>query len=150
RLPELCRRNLGPGRGRHPARARWASLGERRDVIVAGDIGGTNARLGLFDVRSDVPALVAERVYASPQFPGLESIVRAFIEELRPVARAAAFGLAGPVKDGRVRTPNLPWEVDARALESVLGIGHVVLMNDLEALACGLPSLLPTDIVLLN
>ena len=72
-------------------------------MIVAGDIGGTNARIGLFEVRDGAPTLVAERIYPSPKFPGLESIVRAFMEELRPVARSAAFGLAGPVHDGRLQ-----------------------------------------------
>jgi glucokinase len=119
-------------------------------VIVAGDIGGTHARLGLFEVRNGIPALVSERVYASPKFPGLESVVQKFLEEFRPVTTSAAFGLAGPVHQGRVRTPNLPWEVDARTLESVLGIPKVSLINDLEALAYGIPLLAPSDLVPLN
>jgi glucokinase len=119
-------------------------------VIVAGDIGGTHARLGLFEVRNGAPALVSERVYPSPKFPGLEAVVRAFVEEFHPTTTGAAFGLAGPVHDGRVRTPNLPWVVDARALESVLGIPKVALINDLEALAYGIPLLAPSELVLLN
>jgi glucokinase len=119
-------------------------------VIVAGDIGGTHARLGLFEVHDGTPALVNERVYPSPKFSGLEAVLRAFVEEFRPVTTGAAFGLAGPVHEGKVRTPNLPWEVDARALEAVLGIPRVVLMNDLEALASGIPSLALADVLLLN
>lgn len=119
-------------------------------MIVAGDIGGTNARLGLFEVRDAAPVLIHERVYPSPQFSGLEAVLRAFVEEFHPTITRAAFGMAGPVHDGRVRTPNLPWEVDARALQSVLGISQVELINDLEALACGIPLLAPTDFVVLN
>ena len=119
-------------------------------MIVAGDIGGTHARLGLFEVRNGTPALVGERVYASPKFPGLESVLKAFVEEFRPATSGAAFGLAGPVHEGRVRTPNLPWEVDARALEAVLGIPRVALMNDLEALAYGIPLLAPSELMVLN
>jgi glucokinase len=119
-------------------------------LIVAGDIGGTHARLGLFEVHNGTPTLRSERVYPSPKFPGLESILQAFVDEFHPVATGAAFGLAGPVHDGRVRTPNLPWEVDARALKAVLGIPHVALMNDLEALAYGIPLLGSSELVVLN
>jgi glucokinase len=119
-------------------------------VIVAGDIGGTHARLGLFEVRAGKSFLLRERTYPSPNFPGLEAVLRAFVEEFHPVTSAAAFGLAGPVENGRVRTPNLPWEVDARVLASVLGISNVTLINDLEALAHGIPLLGPADWVELN
>ncbi len=119
-------------------------------MIVAGDIGGTHARLGLFDVEHGTATLRSERVYSSPKFPGLESILRAFVDEFHPVATGAAFGLAGPVHEGRVRTPNLPWEVDARGLKAVLGISQVVLMNDLEALAYGIPLLASSELVVLN
>lgn len=119
-------------------------------MIVAGDIGGTHARLGLFEVRNGAPALVSERVYPSAQFSGLEAVLKAFVDEVHPVTTGAAFGLAGPVHEGKVRTPNLPWEVDARALEGVLGIAKVALINDLQALAHGIPLLAPSDFVLLN
>lgn len=119
-------------------------------MIVAGDIGGTHARLGLFEVCKGAPVLLHERVYPSPRFSGLEAVLRAFLEEFHPTPTAAAFGLAGPVHDGRARTPNLPWEVDARVLQSVLGVSHVELINDLEALACGIPFLAPSDFVVLN
>jgi glucokinase len=119
-------------------------------VIVAGDIGGTHARLGLFEVRDGAPVLVQERVYSSREFSGLEAVLTKFVEEFRPATTSAAFGVAGPVHDGRVRTPNLPWEVDARGLASVLGIREVSLINDLEALAYGIPLLPPSALVSLN
>lgn len=119
-------------------------------MIVAGDIGGTHARLGLFEVRDGRPHLISERIYPSPKFSGLEAILREFVAQFHPVTTGAAFGLAGPVHGGRVRTPNLPWEVDAQALESVLGIRHVTLVNDLEALAYGVALLAPSDLVVLN
>jgi glucokinase len=119
-------------------------------VILAGDIGGTNARLGLFEVRDGKPVLVRERSYPSRQFSGLAAVLQAFIEEFHPVTSGAAFGLAGPVLNGRVRTPNLPWQVDARELASILGLPRVSLINDLEALASGIALLAPSDLVVLN
>jgi len=119
-------------------------------MIVAGDIGGTHARMGLFEVRNGTPVLLTERDYPSREFSGLELVVRTFVEEFSPEASGAAFGLAGPVRDGRVRTPNLPWDVDCRVLASELGLEQVSLINDLEALAYGIPSLGPSDLAVLN
>jgi len=119
-------------------------------VILAGDIGGTHARIGLFEVRGGAPALVAERIYPSREFSGLDAVLKKEIEEHHPAISSAAFGIAGPVHDGRVRTPNLPWEVDARSLTAVLGLAHVTLLNDLEALAYGIHLLGPSDVAVLN
>lgn len=119
-------------------------------MIVAGDIGGTHARLGLFEVRQGVPTLLAERTYPSPDFSGLEAVVGAFLKEIQAVPGRAAFGIAGPVHEGRVRTPNLPWEVDAASLASELGVPSVSLLNDLQALAYGIPLLDSSAVVVLN
>jgi glucokinase len=119
-------------------------------VIVAGDIGGTNARLATFDVQAGRLLLVKELVYPSRSAPDLESIVRRFVDEARPAATAAALGVAGPVKNGRIETPNLPWVVDARRLAETLAVPKVTLLNDLKANAYGLRHLAPTDFAVLQ
>ncbi len=119
-------------------------------MIVAGDIGGTNARLATFDVQAGRLLLAKEIVYPSRSAPDLETIVRRFVEEARPVAVAAALGVAGPVKDGRTETPNLPWVVDAVHLADILGVSKVTLLNDLKANAYGLRHLGPTDFAMLQ
>jgi len=119
-------------------------------VIVAGDIGGTNARLATFEVQAGRLLLVKEIVYPSRSAPDLETIVRRFVDEARPAATAAALGVAGPVKNGRTETPNLPWVVDARRLADILGVPKVTLLNDLKANAYGLRHLGPTDFAVLQ
>jgi len=119
-------------------------------VIVAGDIGGTNARLATFEVQAGRLLLTREVVYPSRSAPDLETIVRRFVEEVRPAAVAAALGVAGPVKDGRTETPNLPWVVDAVHLADILGVPKVTLLNDLKANAYGLRHLGPTDFAMLQ
>ena len=65
-------------------------------------------------------------------------------------ATCAAFGVAGPVRDGRSETTNLPWLVDAHRLAAQLKLKSVGLINDLEANAYGLMELEPDDMVVLN
>ncbi|HVP61026.1 MAG TPA: glucokinase [Myxococcaceae bacterium] len=119
-------------------------------MIVAGDIGGTNARLATFEVQAGRLLLTKEIVYPSRSAPDLETIVRRFVDEAHPAATAAALGVAGPVKDGRTETPNLPWVVDAGRLADILGVPKVTLLNDLKANAYGLRHLGPTDFAMLQ
>ena len=67
----------------------------------------------------------------------------------QPVA-AGAFGIAGPVLDGRVEATNLPWKVDAAGIRRAIGGGQVRLMNDLEATAYGALFLSAHEILTLN
>lgn len=112
-------------------------------MILAGDIGGTNARLALLEPRAGRFTVVALETYASGEHGGLKELLLAFRERHGQRLEAAAFGVAGPVTEGRVATTNLPWVVDAAELARVLGLREVVLMNDLEALAWSVDLLAP-------
>jgi glucokinase len=105
-------------------------------VFVIGDIGGTHTRLSLL---APTGRRVRHQVLSSREYPSLEAAVRAFLAPHKPAPKikAAAFGIAGPVVAGRVATTNLPWVVDAKALQRKLSIKRVTLLNDLVALALG-------------
>lgn len=118
-------------------------------TVLAGDIGGTNTRLGLFDASSAKPRTLVEQTFSSRDAGGLEDIVAGFVAD-RKVPAVACLGIAGPVVGRRVRATNLPWVVDAGVLEDILGGASVVLINDLEATAWGVGRLGRSSIATLN
>jgi glucokinase len=118
-------------------------------MILAGDIGATNARLALYRPEGERFVEIAARVYPSRDYDGLEPIALDFAAGPGGPIRAACFGVPGPVRAGRSATTNLPWLVDAAALARVLGIDRAWLLNDLEASAWGLDALDPGDLVVL-
>ncbi len=117
-------------------------------MILAGDIGGTNARLALFEIESDRLARKDERKFRSREVPGLAGPVETFLGGRR--VDAAGFGVAGPVHDGRCEATNLPWVVDAALLAGQLGLSRVALVNDLFANALGLSELSGEDFAVVN
>ena len=119
-------------------------------MILAGDIGGTSTRLAVFELRNDALRAVVEQTYSSREYTGLREIVSRFVAEHRPDIEHASFGIAGPVVDGRVKTPNLPWVIDAQELADELGLAATALLNDLEANAYGVAALAASDLVPLN
>jgi glucokinase len=120
-------------------------------MVLAGDIGGTNSRLALFEGSAAGPLQsVAERTYPSRDHPGLDAIVTLFRREFPQPIEAASFGVAGPVVAGWSRTTNLPWEIEARALGVGLSIEACFLLNDLEATAWGVTALGAEDTIVLQ
>jgi len=88
----------------------------------------------------DGRAIVFSRTFPSSDYPSLTEIVRAFVGQKSPDRlRAACFGIAGPIVNGVVKTTNLPWVIDANDFRELLGGVPVRLINDLEAIAYGVP-----------
>lgn len=119
-------------------------------MILAGDIGGTHTRLGLFEDDSKSTNAVALEIYSSQEFESLRDIVKVFNERHSTDVQRACFGVAGPVRNGRAKISNLPWEVDGLALARVLGVDDVIVANDLEVQAHGIGLLKSSDFVVLN
>ena len=114
-------------------------------MILAGDIGGTNTRLALFDGGAANLSPVAVEVFPSRDHKGPEEIVREFLARHNHPVDAAGFGIAGPVRKGRCETSNLPWVVDSSAMAASLGLAEFHLINDLVANAHGIAALQPDD-----
>lgn len=118
--------------------------------VLAGDIGGTNARLAIYDVEGERFALESTKTYASQRYDSLVEIVQAFVSSRDSEVQRACFGVAGPVKNGRVQTTNLPWLISADELAAGAGVERVAVINDLEAQAHGIVTLAPEDLVTLS
>ncbi len=119
-------------------------------MLIAGDIGGTKTRLALVSPDAGPRAFVAQREYPSGDYPGLEPIVAKFLAETGGHATSACFDVAGPVIGGRAHLTNLPWSVEEGELAASLGFERVTLLNDLQAIAYGVPHLLPAETVVVN
>jgi len=118
-------------------------------MILAGDIGGTKTNIALFTPEQTGKPL-AQRSFPSGKYDSLDSIVAEFITEHQPQVSRACFGIAGPVKDNRVKTPNLAWHVDGETLARTLKLERVGLINDLEATAYGIEGLSEAQLHALN
>lgn len=114
--------------------------------VLAGDIGGTNARFGYVDVEAGVPSVVAADTLPSRSAPTLADLVRRFQADTGLSAERACFAVACPVEDGECRTANLPWTLSVSALAREIGIARTMLINDFEAIGYGLPHLRPDGV----
>lgn len=119
-------------------------------MILAGDIGGTNARLAYFQPSNGSLRLVSEKVFPSREHKELGEIVTQFLKDSGTRPQAACFGIAGPIRNGRVETSNLPWVIEQARLAKQIQLPDTLLINDLEANAWGIGALGQQDLVSLN
>jgi glucokinase len=119
-------------------------------MILAGDIGGTNARLAYFQPQNGHLRLISEHVYPSRDYGDLGEIVSKFLADSAARPEVACFGIAGPVQNGRVEASNLPWIIEQSRLAEQIQLPATLLINDLEASAWGIGALGAQDLVSLN
>ena len=118
-------------------------------TVLAGDIGGTNTRLALFRVTRPHFRPIMEKTFKSRDYQGFEGVLREFLKGKREI-KAACFGVAGPVIEGKVTATNLPWHVDCELLQKELSLERLTLINDLVANAYGISVLKKADYTILN
>lgn len=120
----------------HPAPAHV--LSSAAPSFLAADVGGTHVRVGRVQASGDDAhpvQLLDYRKYRNADHAGLSAILADFVGE-GPRPSHCVVATAGYAReDGTVITANVPWPLSARQIERDLGLQHVYIVNDFEAVA---------------
>ncbi|SEK84118.1 glucokinase [Pacificibacter marinus] len=101
-------------------------------LSLVADIGGTNTRVALVNGTTLLPETI--RKYSNAGQPGLEPVLRRYIEEEGDVdCIGACVAVAGPVRDGVGTMTNLDWTIDKDTLRRATKAENVAILNDLQA-----------------
>jgi glucokinase len=119
-------------------------------IVLAGDVGGTNARLATVELEGGAARCVHQSTNPSADHPGLAPIVQRFLEEVGSRPDRACFGIACPVVGDDCSAPNLPWTINARALAADIGIPSTAIINDFTAVGYGIELLPPAELCTLQ
>jgi len=106
--------------------------------LVAADIGGTHARFAVarLDTAGRVVHLDEPLVLRCADHASLAAAWAVFGDSLgRPLPRAAAIAVAGPVAGDTLTLTNNPWVIRPALLNTALELDSHVLVNDFEAVA---------------
>ena len=114
--------------------------------ILSGDIGGTKTRIALIELHDRGVEVRGEKTYRSSDYKTLEQLLGDFLAGIDPIPRHAGFGVAGPVRENRSVTTNLPWIIDANEISRQFQVPDTFLLNDLEATAWGIKVMGGADI----
>lgn len=104
-------------------------------MILSGDAGATKTELALYEQNLKDLKLITSEKFLSREFSSPEEMIRKFLAGKNEFIDSACIGIPGPVDNGKVRSTNLPWELDEKELSGKLNITMFKLANDLECLA---------------
>lgn len=115
--------------------------------IVAADIGGTNARFALAEIRDGrVVRLGEPATFATDACASLETAWAAFAaQQAQPLPRAAALAIASPIRGDIIKFTNSPWVIHPASLDARLGLDKHLLVNDFGAVAHAVAQADPTQ-----
>lgn len=110
-------------------------------LVLAADVGGTHARIGLLRARAGAQPpleMLAGHVYECANWPGLGEILEDFlVHHGRGGIARCALAVAGYLRDDELVSENLRWPVRISELRERLQLERLDIVNDFEALACG-------------
>lgn len=131
--------------------------------MLVGDIGGTNARLIMYEATPDqlgqsldgetmsAHTIVSQTSYKNNDYPSFSDVIGEFInlpENRSQKIDTCCFAVAGPVTNNRINFTNREgWIVDGNTIHHDLNIPKVKLLNDFVANGYGLLTLSEKDIV---
>ena len=112
---------------------------------LVADIGGTNIRFGLIRGHQTVTDVIAFRCadYNGPAEASLDYLKQCALPQ--GTLKQAAFAIASPVHGNIIKLTNNAWSIDRGSIVRALGIETLKLLNDFEALAFSLPTLVAED-----
>jgi glucokinase len=119
-------------------------------IVLAADIGGSHARLGLVEIDVGLPRVLARDQYDSQAASGPAELVHRFLAaHPAPQPESASIAVAGHVVAGVVKLSNVDWQIDSRSLTRELGL-PVTLVNDFVAAGYAIPHTGPDDFAVLQ
>ena len=122
-------------------------------MLLAGDLGGTKTQLGLFRPHGGRPDMLDVREYTTLDYPSLSAMISSFLGAtgVRPQeVQFCCVGVAGPNVKQVAKLTNVPWLIDGRELMAHTGIRRAWILNDVEAMAYGVPALRPDELHVLQ
>jgi glucokinase len=117
--------------------------------VLSGDIGGTNTSLAVIIADGNKLQIEREQSFLCGNYTEFGDLLGDFLRNSE-IPHRAAFGIAGPVQGGTAQMTNLRWRIVASQLNNEFGFESCDLLNDLEAIACGLPALGEDDLLTLH
>jgi len=114
-------------------------------LVLAGDIGGTNTNLALVGVKNGKFTIVVEAVFPSQEIACLGQPIKELLsaaknERADLATSRGCICAAGPVAQNCCKLTNLNWDIDGNALSKEVST-DIHIINDFLGISYGIPTL---------
>lgn len=123
-----------------------------KNFILAGDIGGTNTNLAVFDLNKRLILslhLNTKEIKNFPEF--IKEILTHLKSKYKISVSKACFAIAGTFTNKNIiKMTNLPLLIDVNKLKKVTSLKNVYIINDFQAISYGIEILNKKDILIIK
>jgi glucokinase len=112
---------------------------------LVGDVGGTNARLALCNLKNGEIGCV--KTYSGLDYPSLEAVVQVYLKERNMNISAGCVAIACPITGDWVAMTNHTWAFSIAEMKRNLGFTHLEIINDFTAASMAIPMLKPEHLI---
>lgn len=113
--------------------------------VLVGDVGGTNARLALCHI--DSGAITQTKTCRAEDYPGLEAVVRVYLQECGASVEESCIAIACPISGDWLAMTNHPWAFSIEEMKKNLGFTRLEMINDFTAISMAIPVLEKTHLI---
>lgn len=118
--------------------------------VLAGDVGGTNARLAMVEIEGNRATILDRKDFPSARYAGLAPIILEYLATLGQPPENACIGVPCPIDEGSCTLANLNWVLDQAEFQRETRLPGALLINDFAALGHAIAFLQPDDIVAIS
>lgn len=117
--------------------------------LLVGDIGGTNARLGLCDYKTGEISHIEN--YPTADHPGIESVIEIYLAKQKNNGciniTKGCLAIATAITGDKISMTNNHWEFYTSEIKSKFGFTDLFMINDFTAVSMAIPMLKPEDVI---
>ena len=114
------------------------------DAVLVADIGGTNARFAIAEIKRDCIKIFEPHNFRAEDFETVRDAAEAYLESVSVKPSRACVAVAGPVSNEEIVFTNSHWRFRPGDIKTALGMRDFKVINDFYALAAGI-AFLPSD-----
>lgn len=116
------------------------------EQVLALDVGGTNLRIALIEIKNKKPIIKKQKNFFTKKVKNLATVINKFNKN----TSNACIGFAGPIVGNKAKLTNANLSVDLNKLKKETNLKKVCLINDFHAIGYGVPFLNKSDLLVLN
>lgn len=117
--------------------------------LLVGDIGGTNARLGLCDIKTGEISQIEN--YPTADYKGIEDVIDLYLAKQTAVGfkdiKHACLAIATAITGDQISMTNNHWSFSTAAVKARFSFNNLFMINDFTAVSMAIPMLKETDII---
>jgi len=142
-VPSLYLRSVIDRPGGHMKTLWFDADTNQEEMILAGDVGGTNTNLAIVGRTGTKFSLIMECVFPSREIKDCIPVIQKTLQEANDripglVINRCCISGAGPVEKNYIKLTNVEWDIDGDRICQTTGIPTVVI-NDFSAISYGIP-----------